>query len=122
MAESNFDVLTWHVRGLGSYGKRRKIFNWIRKHTSKETIVLLQETHSTENIEKQWEQLWRGSSKSSHGASSSRRTLIAFSNGLNFKIKKENIDNKGRSIILEGSRNTKETLRSDKLLCTKSVN
>ena len=101
MGESNFDILTWNVRGLGNYGKRRKIFNWIKKHISKEAIVLLQETHSTEIIEKQWEQLWRGSIKFSHGASSSRGTLIAFSEGLDFKIKKEDIDNKGRYVILE---------------------
>ena len=101
MGESNFDILTWNVRGLGDYGKRRKIFNWIKKHISKEAIVLLQETHSTEIIEKQWEQLWRGSIKFSHGTSSSRGTLIAFSEGLDFKIKKEDIDNKGRYIILE---------------------
>ena len=58
MGESNFDILTWNVRGLLDYGKRRKIFNWIKKHTSKEAIVLLQETHSTEIIEKQWEQFF----------------------------------------------------------------
>ena len=100
MGESNFDILTWNVRGLGDYGKRRKVFNWIT-HISKEAIVLLQETHSTEIIEKQWEQLWRGLIKFSHGTSSSRGTLIAFSEGLDFKIKKEDIDNKGCYVILE---------------------
>ena len=89
------------MRWLGDCGKRRKIFNWIKKHISKEAIVLLEETHSTEIIEKQWEQLWRGSIKFSHGTSSSRGTLIAFSEGLDFKIKKEDIDSKGRYIILE---------------------
>ena len=37
----------------------------------------------------------------SHGTSSSRGTLIAFSEGLDFKIKKEDTDNKGRYVILE---------------------
>ena len=92
MGESNFDILTWNVRELGDYGKRRKIFNLIKKHISKEAIVLLQETHSTEIVEKQWEQLWRGSS---------RGTLIAFSEGSDFKIKEKDIDNKGRYVILE---------------------
>ena len=78
MGESNFDILTWNLRGLGDYGKRLKIFNWIKKHISEEAIVLLQETRSTEIVEKQWEQLWRGSIKFSHGTSSSRGTLIAF--------------------------------------------
>ena len=31
MGESNFDIHTWNVRGLGDYGKRHKIFNWIKK-------------------------------------------------------------------------------------------
>ena len=48
-----------------------------------------------------WEQLWRGSIKFSHGTTSGRGTLIAFSEGLDFKIKKEDIDNKGRYVVLE---------------------
>ena len=40
----SFEVITLNVRGLRDLKKRRKIFNWIKKHTSKESIMLLQET------------------------------------------------------------------------------
>ena len=44
MGGSNFDILTWNVRGLGDYDKRRKIFNWIKNiYLSYIYLVLLQE-------------------------------------------------------------------------------
>ena len=34
MTDLNFDLLSWNVRGLGDNQKRRKLFNWVKKHTS----------------------------------------------------------------------------------------
>ena len=44
---SNFKIFTWNVNGMGSYKKRRKVFNWLIKHSSTNSIFMLQETHST---------------------------------------------------------------------------
>ena len=52
MADLNFDILSWNVRGLGDYQKRRKLFNWVKKHMSKNPIVFMQETHSSDRNEK----------------------------------------------------------------------
>ena len=47
MADINLNFLSWSVRELGDYQKRRKLFSWVKKkHTSKNVIVFMQETHS----------------------------------------------------------------------------
>ena len=63
----NFELITLNVRGLRDFKKRRKIFNWIKKHTSKESIMLLQETHSDEKVENIWTSQWHGDLRFSHG-------------------------------------------------------
>ena len=45
----SFELIALNVRGLHEFKKRRKIFNWIKQHTSKESIMLLQETHADKN-------------------------------------------------------------------------
>ena len=60
----------------------------------------MQETHSSDKTGKQWEQLWRGSIKFSHGTNSSKGVLIAFSEGLEFNITKEFTDQNGCYIVL----------------------
>ena len=101
MADLNFDILSWNVRGLGDYQKRRKLFNWVKKHTSKNATVFMQETHSSDKTGKQWEQLWRGSIKFSHRTTSSKGVLIAFLESLEFNITKEFTDQNGRYIVLQ---------------------
>ena len=101
MADLNFDILSWNVRGSGDYQKRRKLFNWVKKHTSKNAIEFMQETHSSDKTGKQWEQLWRRSIKFSHETTSNKGVYIAFSEGLEFNITKEFTDQNGRYIVLQ---------------------
>ena len=61
----------------------------------------MRETHSSDKTGKQWEQLWRGSIKFSHGTTSSKGVLIAFSESLEFNITKEFTDQNGRYIVLQ---------------------
>ena len=44
----DFEVVSYNVNGLGDDRKRRKIFNYMKKHTSGKAIVFLQETHSVQ--------------------------------------------------------------------------
>ena len=46
-------ILTVNENGLNNFNKRTKIFNFIK--TNKIDITLLQETHSTNITEKQWQ-------------------------------------------------------------------
>ena len=82
----NFDVLTLNVKGLRDYRKRRKIFNYIKKHILPEGIFFLQETHSLKQDEGLCSAQFRGTLKFSHGTNDSVDVLIGFSENLDFTI------------------------------------
>ena len=44
----DFEVVSYTVNGLGDDRKRRKIFNYMKKHTFGKAVVFLQETHSVQ--------------------------------------------------------------------------
>ena len=98
-----FELITLNVRGLREFKKRRKMFNWIKKHTLKESIMLLQETQSDEKIENIWASQWPGDLKFSHGTSLARGCLIGFGEDLHYNVMKEHKANEGRFLIIECS-------------------
>ena len=95
----DFEVVSYNVNGLGDDRKRRKIFNYVKKHTSGKAIVFLQETHSVQKFEKLFEYQWRGKVLFSHGTSSSRRVCICFRYDLDYKTFEVINDKDGRYII-----------------------
>ena len=99
MAE--FDIISFNVKGLRDYKKRRKIFNYAKKHTTRNGIVFFQETHSSGEIENAWANPWGGKVIYSHGSNDSRGVLIAFTEGLDIKIENEIKDTNGLVIILK---------------------
>ena len=85
MAE--FDIISFNVKGLRDYKERRKIFNYAKKHTTRNGIVFFQEAHSSREIENAWAHQWGGKVIYSHGSNDSRGVLIAFREGLDIKSK-----------------------------------
>ena len=55
----HLSYFSWNVIGIDGYKKRRKIVNWMVKHSSVNSILMLQETHSTPNDEENWRKQWR---------------------------------------------------------------
>ena len=49
-------IFTVNVNGFNNSNERTKIFNFLK--TNKIDITLLQETHSTNTPEKQWQKKW----------------------------------------------------------------
>ena len=98
---ADFDLITYNVRGLRDFKKRRKLFNYLKKHSSSQGIIFLQETHSTKDVEKFWKAQWGGQIMFSHGRNDSRGVLIAFREGLHFTVEKEMKDSKGRILMLK---------------------
>ena len=97
----DFEVLSYNTRGLGDERKRRKIFNYVKKHTSGKAVVLFQETHSTKKVENLWKYQWHGDMIFSHGTSEARGVCIAFRYDLEYKLLSPKImDDEGRFIIL----------------------
>ena len=95
----DFEVVSYNVNGLGDDWKCRKIFNYMKKHTSGKAIVCLQETHLVQKVEKLFEYQWRGKVHFSHGTSSSRGVCICFRYDLDYKIFEVINDKEGRYII-----------------------
>ena len=73
------------MNGLGDDRKRRKIFNYMKRHTSGKAVVFLQETHSVQKVEKLFEYQWRRKVLFSHGTSSSRGFCICFRYDLDYR-------------------------------------
>ncbi len=55
---AKYKILTFNCNGIRDESKRRQVFNYLR--TKGADIILLQEVHSTENIEKIWQNEWGG--------------------------------------------------------------
>ena len=101
MAKCKLETVSFNARGLGSEWKRRKVFNILNKQTFLNTVIFLQETHSTEEVEKLWEYQWRQKIFYSHGTSNSRGVCIALRAGLDSKLLSPAVrDDNGRYLIL----------------------
>ena len=74
MDTGNLKIVSLNVRGLQKKKKRTSIFNWCRK--SKPDLILLQETHSTKDVEIKWQHEWGGNILYSHGLNNSRGVAI----------------------------------------------
>ena len=64
----------------------RFLFYILKKQTSLNMVIFLQDTHSTKEVEKLWEYQWRKKIFYSHGTSSSRGVCIALRVGLDYKL------------------------------------
>ena len=67
MSQVDFEVVSHNVNRIGDDRKRRKILNFMKKHTSGKALVCLQETNSSPKNEKLFEYQWRGKVLFSHG-------------------------------------------------------
>ena len=57
--ETNVSILSLNVRGMVSSAKKRTdIFNWVKE--KKASIICLQETHSSMEVETAWSDEWGG--------------------------------------------------------------
>ena len=104
MMECKFDVLSPNTAGISDSFKRRKVFNYLKKNCSSKGAIFLQETHSAKKNKELWNNQW-GCGKSSmffaHGTSNSRGVLIAFREGLNYKVLSSHLNDNGRYVILK---------------------
>ena len=93
-------ILSMNVRGLFSNHKKRSdVFNWLKSKNM--SIVCLQETHSTADIVKKWEDEWGYKCYFSHGDSKSAGVSIMFRNDFDYKVHGSILDENGRYIILD---------------------
>ena len=96
-------MISTNAQGLKDYTKRRKVFNFMKKHTSSKGLIFIQETHSLKTCENIWtNQFGCGNNHIvfSHGTSDSRGVLIALREASNYKVINQYVDHGVRFIVL----------------------
>ena len=91
-------IISLNVRGIGNLIKRASIFNWCKNSSA--DLILLQETHSTVNVEAQWQQEYGGSILFSHGTNNSRGVAIVFRKDNDIDVTNVYNDDDGRILCI----------------------
>lgn len=87
-------VVSWNVNGLNNPIKRRLVFDKLRK--SKAQVMLLQETHSSSQSSKLWEQEWGGDIFLNHFSQNSRGVAILIDRQVSIQVLNRVSDGEGR--------------------------
>ena len=93
---SKLEIASINVQGLQDNKKRKRIFQTFRN--SKFDIILLQETHSTDEDIIDWKKDWIGTAFFSSLNSTKSRVPILCKEFKNFKVKFEKSDQAGHII------------------------
>ncbi len=91
--------MTLNVQGLRSVTKRRSLFQHFHNHY-KDSIIFLQETHSTAEIESTWNNEWGSEIQFCHYNNNSRGVGILLPKELDCTIDKIIRDEEGRFLII----------------------
>ena len=96
----NLILKSFNCRGLRNKIKRQSIFRWL--NDINKGICLLQETHSYEMDEKEWQLEFQGDIYYSHGTSNSKGVAILIPNSFKSELNVINIsrDADGRILVL----------------------
>ena len=97
-------ILSINARGIQSEKKRRALFD---KHRFNVDILIMQETHSTIEDEKIWQNEWGGIAYFSHGTSQARGVLILATKEAAQNIDNVHKDHEGRTLIFDITQNGK---------------
>ena len=95
-----FNLFSYNCKGLRDKVKREQIFNYVREK-NKMGFSFLQETHSAEHDQLQWELQWGKKSNIflNHGQSNARGNAILFYN-MEFTVNKYADDSNGRLQVM----------------------
>ena len=97
----NVTFMSLNVRGLHKEGKRRSVFQFIRR--KKVDVCFLQETYSTDSVQDKWKNEWGGEVIFAHGTNHSKGVMVLFRPGFDVVYKEKYIDKQGRYIIINAT-------------------
>ena len=98
---SDISVVSFNARGLRNRTKRRSIFRHIRI-AYKNSIIVLEETHSRPEMENIWKNEWAGHIYFSHGSESGQAGVaILVTSGYEHPIREVFADSAGRIVSVE---------------------
>ena len=96
-------ITSFNVNGISQEKKRKLIF---AKCNELNSIIFLQETHSTPNDENRWKNDWSGNIVFAHGSSKSKGVCIMIPQNIDHDIEDKIIDDNGRILIIKIKINT----------------
>ena len=95
---NTISVVTYNARGLRNRVKRRALFRHIQ-HAYANSVIIMQETHSTPAIEDAWRNEWQERIMFSHGSESGQSGVaIMFPHGFSTSIEHIFSDDEGRIV------------------------
>ena len=97
--EVNISLSSFNCRGLRDGTKRRSIFRWLKTYHN--GIILLQETHSTLDVEQTWRREWGGEICFCHGTNASKGVAILFPKHFHVEVNNCVKDDNGRMLLLD---------------------
>ena len=94
-------LLSVNSQGLRSPDRRKTAFSYFLRH--RPDVILLQETHWTDELEMQIQREWDGEVVFNHGTNTARGVAILLHSRLECSVKQKRSDNEGRilNIVLE---------------------
>ena len=87
-----------NVRGIGEVNKRKEMYNFFREQ--KLDVIAIQETHSTEGMEKDWAAQWGNKVYFSNGTSNKGGVMVLINNE-DVETEKLYADNEGRILMIK---------------------
>ena len=96
MSSIKFNLTSHNVKGLQSYKKRLKFFEYLKNQSGPNGILFLQETHFTKENEIRLNGDFNGRIHYSHGKSNSYGFLIAFFCSITYTVRKKAFDKQGQ--------------------------
>ena len=99
MDKQIINIVTQNVKGLRDNTKCKQVFQSLKQ--KKHDIVLLQETHTIEGDNKDWDREWGSKVYLSHGTNMSRGTAILINSAIIVEVNTCIIDPTGRYVILD---------------------
>ena len=89
-------IITINVQGLRQKNRRQTAFSFFRRH--KRDIILLQETHWTDELEAEIRNDWGHDILLSNGTANARGTAMLFNPRLDYSLQNINKDSNGRIV------------------------
>ena len=95
----NLKLCSLNCQGLGDFRKRRDVFNYLRN--LKYSIICLQDTHFSKNIEKSVQNEWGFKTIFNSFNSRSRGVAILFNSNFEFKLNNVYVDHSGNIVMAD---------------------
>ena len=102
MLSDSICFISNNVKGIQSFEKRTKNFQYLKKAIASCGFIFLQETHSTIHYEKKWKDEFKGKLFFSHGQSNSCGVALGFIGNTRFEVLNKKQDDSDRILSLDG--------------------